>query len=282
MAGECTMERWFPGFPAIRIAALRRVTVARRGFIDHSDSLGAKARYGHGDLQWMTAGSGIVHSEMFPLTQRDDDNPCELFQIWMNLPAAAKMVPAHFKMLWAETIPKHTFTSPEGQRVDVEVLAGTLGELVAPTPTPNSWAADPANEVGIYTLGFSPGARFTLEPASAGVNRTVYFFFGSKMTIAGRDVSPKVGVQVQADAPLELVNQGHAAEVLVLQGKPIGEPVAHYGPFVMNTRAELEQAFTDYRRTQFGGWPWDRDDPVHGAEDRFALHPDGRLDKPQV
>src|SRR5215813_3618843 len=87
-----------PGFPQHPHRGFETVTIARRGYIDHSDSLGAAARFGRGDVQWLTAGGGIVHSEMFPLLDRDRPNPLELFQIWLNLPAADKMVEPHFAM----------------------------------------------------------------------------------------------------------------------------------------------------------------------------------------
>src|SRR4029079_13643732 len=95
--------------------------LVRPGFIDHSDSLGAAARFGRGDVQWLTAGGGIVHSEMFPLLESDAPNPLELFQIWLNLPAADKLVDAHFSMLWDGDVPR---IRHEG--VEVTVIAGDL------------------------------------------------------------------------------------------------------------------------------------------------------------
>ena len=94
-----------PGFPRHPHRGFETVTVARQGYIDHSDSLGATARFGNGDCQWMTAGAGVVHCEMFPLVNKDKGNPTELFQIWLNLPQKEKMVPAYFTMLWKESIP---------------------------------------------------------------------------------------------------------------------------------------------------------------------------------
>ena len=90
-------------------------------------------------------------------------------------------------------------------------------------------------------------------------------------------MSPRSGVRLRPEQAVELVNGDEVGELLLLQGKPIGEPVVQHGPFVMNTRQEIAQAFEDYRRTGFGGWPWGSDGPAHAREEgRFAIHADGR------
>ena len=99
--------------------------------------------------------------------------------------------------------------------------------------------------------------------------------------MAGQWVEPGQVIEVRAGVELDLINGDAESELLMLQGRPIGEPVAQYGPFVMNTDAEIQQAFADYRRTEFGGWPWGVPDPVHPRESgRFAKHADGRVEKP--
>jgi redox-sensitive bicupin YhaK (pirin superfamily) len=269
-----------PGFPAHPHRGFETVTIVRRGLIDHADSLGAAARYGNGDVQWLTAGRGIQHSEMFPLLDRDRPNPGELFQIWLNLPAADKLAEPNFAMFWSETIPRHVARDAAGRRTEVAVIAGALGDVRPLAPPPRSWAARPEADVAIWTIELAPGATWTVPPARPGTNRTLYFFRGAGLSVAGTAVSPSRGVEVRPDVALALANGADRAEVVLLQGRPIAEPVAQHGPFVMNQPAELRQAFVDYQRTRFGGWPWDSDAPVHPrTEGRFARYTDGRVER---
>lgn len=268
-----------PGFPRHPHRGFETVTIARRGVIDHSDSMGAKARFGNGDVQWMTAGAGVVHSEMFPLLKPDGNNTTELFQIWLNLPRADKMVDPYFTMLWAEHIPRSVFRDSEGRRTEVVTVVGPLGEHAPPAPPPNSWASRPEADVAIWTLVLEPGARFSLPVGSAGLTRALYYFQGEQAKVGGASSGPGFVFQLDPAKPVEIVNGTESSEFLLLQGRPIGEPVVQHGPFVMNTPGEIRQAMADYQRTGFGGWPWQRDDPVHPREaTRFALHADGRIE----
>jgi quercetin 2,3-dioxygenase len=272
--------RVVPGFPGHPHRGFETVTFARRGFIDHADSLGAAARFGRGDVQWMTAGRGVVHAEMFPLLSRDGPNPLELFQIWLNLPADDKLVEPHFAMLWDHTIPRHTVTDDAGRRATVTVIAGEHAGLVPPSPPPHSWASRPDADVAIWHLELDAGAGCDLPPTGPDTVRTLYVFAGDRLRIEDRDVPGSTAAVLAADQPVRVTAGGSPVEALLLQGRPIGEPVARYGPFVMNDRAGIEQAMSDYQRTGFGGWPWPADDPNHGPHaGRFARHADGRVDE---
>lgn len=265
-----------PGFPQHPHRGFETITVVRRGYVDHSDSLGATARYGEGDVQWLTTGSGIQHSEMFPLVSADGPNTLELFQIWFNLPPESKMVPAYFRMLWSEEIPT---VMAEGGRVTVNVIAGSLDGHRAPAPPPDSWASQPGSDMAIWLIRLDAGARWELPTAPAGVSRMLHLFLGSDVTVGRHRTGAGHGFLLRDDVPTPIVNHGEPAEFLLLQGRPIGAPVFQMGPFVMNSPEQLQQAVVDYRRTEFGGWPWPNREPVHDrAAGRFAIHADGRIE----
>jgi len=265
-----------PGFPAHPHRGFETVTVVTMGLVDHADSHGQAGRYGGGDLQWMTAGAGLQHSEMFPLLNEDSRNPAELFQVWLNLPKAKKFVRPHFKMLWSEDIPLVRFQDENGKSVEINVIAGRVGNVYALEPAPDSWAAEPENEVAIWTIKMEAGSQWKIAAASEQANRTLYFYRGSSIRIDGEDIPVEKAIQLKPNQELIVENGNADGYFLLLQGKPIKEPVVQYGPFVMNTQAEIQQAMHDYQRTEFGGWPWSRRDQVHPREKgRFARHADG-------
>lgn len=266
-----------PGFPGHPHRGFETVTIVREGMVDHADSLGAAGRYGDGDVQWMTAGKGVQHSEMFPLLNQDEPNPLELFQVWLNLPARDKMVDPHFTMFWGDTIPKFRHQDASNRETMVEVIAGQLGMFKAPEPPPNSWAANADHHVSIWNIKMAPGAEWVMPKTREGVNRTLYFYKGKSINIEGQTLGQYKLARVRPEINVSLQNGDEESGILVLQGKPINEQVMKYGPFVMNTKEEIQQAFEDYNRTRFGGWPWPKYDQVHSRnKGRFALHADGR------
>jgi redox-sensitive bicupin YhaK (pirin superfamily) len=183
-------------------------------------------------------------------------------------------------MLWDHTIPRQTARDSEGRTTEITVIAGTLGTTKPPGAPPDSWASRADADVAIWSIKMTPGAEWTLPATLATTNRTVYFFRGDRMTIGERSLVKHSGVRLRPDADVRLVAGKEPVEVLLLQGKPIGEPVVQYGPFVMNTAAEIQQAFRDFQRTRFGGWPWPKDDPTHGkTEGRFARHANGKIER---
>lgn len=262
-----------PGFPSHPHRGFETITIVNKGFCDHSDSLGAAGRFGEGDVQWMTAGRGVQHSEMFPLLKTDGGNTLELFQIWLNLPKKSKFVEPHFAMLWHEDIPV-----VETENATVKVIAGNYADAVAPDPAPNSWAADTENEVAIWNFHVAANSVFKLPKANSEVSRTLYFYEGSEVEIEGKSIRPNHGIALDASQDLTIKADSTSAHFLMLQGKPIAEPVVQHGPFVMTTQDEIRATMKDYQLTQFGGWPWQHADHVHAKEKgRFAKYPDGTV-----
>jgi redox-sensitive bicupin YhaK (pirin superfamily) len=263
-----------PGFPVHPHRGFETVTIVLEGMVDHSDSMGAAGRYGGGDVQWMTAGAGMQHSEMFPMINETSDNKLDLFQVWLNLPAKNKFVDPYYKMLWSEEIPVIEQKDNEGRITRTRLIAGQMNGTSPPDPTPDSWAADPENEVRIWLVDMEPNAETLLPDCSAQVTRALYFYQGSHLEINGTTL-PNYHQGRVSNKVLRLKNGDMEGKFLLLQARPIDEPIVQYGPFVMNSREEIQQAFDDYRKTEFGGWPWERRDMVHGSNGRFARYADG-------
>ena len=273
-----------PGFPQHPHRGFETVTATIQGYVDHTDSMGNAGRYGEGDNQWMTAGAGVVHGEMFPQVHSDKPNNTKFFQIWLNLPAKDKYAMPMYVMHWHEEIPK--IVSDDGLST-ITLWAGKQGGKEGLPPPPNSWASDPNNEVAIWHIVLRPGGRLVLPPAQGGaaINRMLYNTEGQldgSLSVGDQSVADKSAMKLRADTPCTLHNShgSQDVELLLLQGRPIGEPVVQHGPFAMNTDQEIQQAFRDYRETQFGGWPWPEDAMSFPADKgRFTLQ-NGKEERP--
>jgi quercetin 2,3-dioxygenase len=211
----------------------------------------------------------------------------KIFQIWLNLPRKSKLAPPAFAMHWAESLVR----VPGIGGAEATIHAGRLGDVDGKvTPPPDSWAVDPANDVGVVVFSLpAGGSRFTIpaSPYGDAINRVLYVTdAGRGMSVGGKRLSGPAAVTLRAGETCELVNgdPGVDAQALLLQGRPIGEPVAQRGPFVMNTQREIMETYAEFQRTRFGGWPWgDEDDEAARApvfprdKGRFASYrlPDG-------
>lgn len=271
-----------PGFPAHPHRGFETVTVVIEGTVDHTDGLGSKGRYENGDVQWMTAGSGMQHAEMFPLRHTDRPNPLELFQLWLSLDSAHRMAEPAYKMLWNEDIPQLMTADGTGLTTKIRVIAGEAGGRRPPDPTPDSWAHDRAHHVSIKLLELEPGASHTIPAALNSMNRSLYFYDGDALRIEEELFPGHSYAFVTAGNDTPLKNEGQEpAKLLLLEATPIPEPIVAQGPFVMSSQAEIRQAYRDYHATRFGGWPFPTEEPYHAPDqERFAIYADGTVEYP--
>jgi redox-sensitive bicupin YhaK (pirin superfamily) len=265
-----------PGFPAHPHSGFETVSVVTKGMVDHSDSLGAAGRFGEGDVQWLTSGKGVQHAEMFPLLNKDS-NPFEIFQLWLNLPKKSKKVDPYYKMLWNEDIPNIIEKDKKGKITSINLIAGYFNGKAALSPTPDSWAADPNNHVQIWTFNMEANAEFRIPIIEQDVTRSIYFYQGDSFTIGETEIKENHLVELDAKKETLIKNSSKEGYFLFLQGRPINEPLLQYGPFVTNTKEDLQETMQEYQRSQFGGWRWASSDPVHGKlTGRFSKTPDGK------
>ena len=221
------------------------VTYVLAGRMEHRDSRGHAGQLGPGDVQWMTAGAGVIHSEMPEEAFQRAGGRMHGFQLWVNLPRRVKLMPPRYQEIPAAGIP--VGRSADG-RVEVRVLAGeALGARAV---------IDTRTRIVYLHYALQPGAR-TVQPVPAALTALAYVFggagrFGKEereardgqlVTFAGDGDAVALAAPAEAARPLEL---------LLLAGQPLREPVARYGPFVMNTQGEIRQALLDYQSGRFG------------------------------
>jgi redox-sensitive bicupin YhaK (pirin superfamily) len=226
------------------------VTYMIDGTFQHQDSTGGGGLITNGDTQWMTAGSGILHIERPPEALVASGGLFHGIQLWVNLPAADKWVPPRYQDIGSQRIT--LLASPDGGAL-VRLIAGRIGEHAGP--------GDTYTPITMVHATVAPGARLEL-PWDPAANALVYILAGEggigpdrRPIRSGQLAVLGAGDAVVVEADRDQAKGAPGLEVLVLGGRPIGEPVAHYGPFVMNTRAELAQAFEDYQNGRMGTVP---------------------------
>jgi quercetin 2,3-dioxygenase len=227
------------GFPLHPHRGIETVTYVLKGAVNHKDTLGNSGSIGAGDIQWMTSGRGILHEEMPQVRPEGIAG----FQIWVNLPAKAKMTAPRYQDVRSEKIPE--IQGKDGARI--RVVAGTVGDIRGAV---TDIAADP-----IYLDVLVPPQSAYRERVARGHTAFAYVFEGSAIFPGpGQEEvtvpHPRLVVLGDGDA-IHVKTGAEPARFLLVSGKPLGEPIARYGPFVMNSKAEIEQALEDLRRGTF-------------------------------
>ena len=233
---------YIAGFPAHPHRGFETVTYMLDGHMRHEDHLGNRGDLGPGDVQWMTAAHGIIHSEM----PQQTEGRLRGFQLWLNLPSSEKMKPAHYRDIPSSEIP----TVALAQGGQLRLIAGTVAiegrALSAPI---NGAGAKISTDPLFVDVHLPARTEFTL-PIEASYNAFLYTYEGSAEVGPAEDAKPlkhrAAGVLSAGDG-VRVRAGGEGARLLLLAARPLREPVVQYGPFVMNTREEIEQALADYR-----------------------------------
>ncbi len=235
-------DDYIAGFPSHPHRGFETVTYMLDGRMRHEDHLGNRGDLGPGDVQWMTAAHGIIHSEM----PQQSEGRMRGFQLWINLPAAEKMKPASYRDVPAGEVPMVKL--PLGG--EVKVIAGTLnlgGEAI--NGPVNGSGAKLSTDPLYLDIRLPAGAEFS-APVAASHNTFLYAYEGNALIGAGDAAKPlphrAAGVLSDGDS-VRIVAGAEGVRCLLLAARPLREPVVQYGPFVMNTREEIEQALADYR-----------------------------------
>lgn len=238
-------DDYLAGFPAHPHRGFETVTYMLEGHMRHEDNFGNRGDLGPGDVQWMTAAHGIIHSEM----PQQTEGRMRGFQLWLNLPAKEKLKPAAYRDIPTHHIP--AVALPGGG--EARVIAGTLRLGEAATAGPVNTDGQAATDPLYLDVHLPAGAEFA-APVRAGHNAFLYVYEGSA-SVAGQTVPQRAaGLLSEGDA-VRVAAGPQGARFLLLAGKPLREPIVQYGPFVMNSREEIEQAMADYSSGRLAAAP---------------------------
>ncbi len=215
------------------------VTIAYHGSVAHQDSAGHSGIIEQGEVQWMTAGSGILHKEHHEESYSQKGGPFQMVQLWVNLPAQYKMTPPKYQAITKDKIQKYTLPDDSGL---VEVIAGTYNDVKGPAST--------FTPLEVYNIRLNPTGSASLQLPE--MYHTGLLTVQGGITVNGKEVAQDHFVLFENAGTDISITAAEEAIVLVISGEPIDEPLAVYGPFVMNTHEELQQAFEDYNKGKFG------------------------------
>lgn len=264
-----------PGFPMHAHWGYETVTLAEKGYVDHFDTEGIQGRFGFGDVQWVSASSKYEHCEMYPLVNKEDRNPNDITQIMVNLPLEMKNQPNSVNTVWNGDVPVVS-----GDGWDVKVLCGRFGGREAESPSSASYARI-ANGVRILRIRMDPGTRMDVDPAAEGARRNLYFVSGDKAKVCGTEVDFYTRMKFSNLGGFTIENGDSESVFWLLEGRPIGQKMASYGPVYLEDLKDVRRALDEIRRNEFLEWPWDIIDKAQplGTE-RFIRYRDGREIRP--
>ena len=216
------------------------VTIVYQGELEHRDSTGAGGFIGPGDVQWMTAANGIIHEEFHSPAFARSGGMLEMVQLWVNLPARDKRAAAGYQTLLATDIPE---VALDGGAGSLRVIAGSYQGHQGPART--------FTPMDVWDMRLQAGSHLQL-PVAAGRNAALVVLRGTLRVNAERDAGPASLVLLERTGENVLIEAREGASVLLLSGEPIDEPIVGYGPFVMNSQAEIAESFDDFHAGRFG------------------------------
>ena len=264
-----------PGFPMHAHWGYETITLAQVGYVDHRDHMGIEGRFGFGDVQWVCASSRYSHNEMYPLANQEDRNPNDITQIMLNLPLELKNRDNAVNTVWDNDVPR-----AGGEGWKAKVLCGRFGGVSAGSPSPESWAHGD-HGVRIVRFELEPGASVVVDRGMDGANRNLYFISGKDASFNGISVEKESRVKLMENIEVTIENGDETSVIWLLEGKPIGQKMASFGPIYLANLKEVRAGLDEIRKNEYGEWPWQLIDSAQPlGSGRFIRYPDGTERRP--